>query len=76
MGRFRRNHLVPVPVMADLAALSSYLHRACEADGGRQITGRDRSVAMDWTQGARGVAAITGDAVCHGGGADLSGGQQ
>ncbi len=54
VGRFRRNHLVPVPVMADLAALNSYLHRACEADGGRQITGRDRSVAMDWTQ-AQGV---------------------
>ena len=50
VGRFRRNHLVPVPVMADLAALNDYLRSACEADGERRITGRDSSVAMDWTQ--------------------------
>lgn len=50
VGRFRRNHLVPVPVMADWAALNDYLRRACEADGARRITGRDQSVAMDWPQ--------------------------
>jgi transposase len=74
VGRFRCNHLVPVPVMADLAALNDYLHRACEADGERRITGRDSSVAMDWTQEASGVTAVTGAAVSHSGGADLSGG--
>jgi transposase len=50
VGRFRRNHLVPVPVMADLAALNEYLRAACAADGARRITGRDQSVAMDWLQ--------------------------
>ena len=50
VGRFRRHHLVPVPMMADLAALNDYLGVACEADGARQRTGRDHSIAMDWTQ--------------------------
>lgn len=50
VGRFRRNHLVPVPVMADLTALNEYLRFACEADGERQITGRDSSVTVAWTQ--------------------------
>jgi transposase len=50
VGRFRRHHLVPVPVMADLAALNEYLRAACEADEARRITGRDQSVAMDWLQ--------------------------
>lgn len=50
VGRFRRNHLVPVPAMADLAALNASLRLACEADGERQITGRGSSVAMEWTQ--------------------------
>lgn len=50
VGRFRRNHLVPVPVMADLAALNDYLRLACEADEERQITGRGSSVAMAWSQ--------------------------
>jgi transposase len=50
VGRFRRHHLVPVPVMADLAALNDYLRAACAADGERQITGRDQSVALDWRQ--------------------------
>jgi len=50
VGRFRRNHRVPVPVMADLAALNDYLRSGYEADGERRITGRDRSVALDWTQ--------------------------
>lgn len=50
VGRFRRNHLVPVPVMADLAALNAYLHRACQADDDRRMTGHRQSVAQAWAQ--------------------------
>ena len=32
VGRFRRNHLVPVPVVADLAELNALLLAGCEAD--------------------------------------------
>src|SRR4051794_26024953 len=40
VGRFRRNHLVPVPRMADLAELNRVLLAGCEADLGRRIVGR------------------------------------
>lgn len=50
VGRFRRRHLVPVPVMADLAALNDYLRAACEADGERRIAGREQAIALDWQQ--------------------------
>jgi transposase len=44
VGRFRRNHLVPVPEVADLGELNSILARACEADLGRRIAGREQTV--------------------------------
>lgn len=44
VGRFRRNHLVPVPDLADLAALNARLAAACELDLGRTITGRRETV--------------------------------
>ena len=44
VGRFRRNHLVPVPEVADLAELNALLRAACEADLGRRIAGRERTV--------------------------------
>jgi transposase len=44
VGRFRRNHLVPVPVFADLAALNAHLAEACQADLARTITGRREPV--------------------------------
>lgn len=37
VGYFRRNHLVPIPVVADLEALNSYLQDCCRADLQRQI---------------------------------------
>ncbi|MFO1432601.1 MAG: IS21 family transposase [Candidatus Competibacteraceae bacterium] len=58
VGRFRRHHLVPVPVMADLAAFNDYLRGACEADGARRITGRDQAVAMDWQQAQRALRPL------------------
>ena len=43
-GRFRRNHLVPVPKVKSLAELNSRLARADRADDHRRITGRIRTV--------------------------------
>ena len=48
VGRFRRNHLVPVPCVADLAELNAMLLAGCEHDLGRRIDGRARTVGEDW----------------------------
>lgn len=48
VGRFRRNHLVPVPVVADLAALNRILLAGCERDLGRRIDGRPETVGQAW----------------------------
>jgi transposase len=44
VGTFRRNHLVPVPECADLAALNSKLLADCIADRSRQIGERSEPV--------------------------------
>jgi len=49
VGRFRRNHLVPVPSFADLAALNAWLLGCCEQDLGRRIVGREVTVGEAWT---------------------------
>lgn len=48
VGRFRRNHLVPVPAVADLAELNALLLAGCEADLGRRIVGRSQAVGEAW----------------------------
>jgi transposase len=48
VGRFRRNHLVPVPIVRDLAELNARLLAGCAADLGRRIDGRAESVADAW----------------------------
>ena len=48
VGRHRRNHLVPVPRVADLAELNGLLLAGCEADLGRRIDGRAVTVAEAW----------------------------
>jgi transposase len=48
VGRFRRNHLVPVPSLADLAELNALLLTGCEADLARQITGRAGTIRAAW----------------------------
>jgi transposase len=48
VGRFRRNHLVPVPEVADLAQLNALLLAGCEADLGRRIQGRAGTVGEAW----------------------------
>jgi hypothetical protein len=40
IGRFRRNHLTPVPAFDTLADLNAYLERCDTADGQRWVTGR------------------------------------
>ena len=44
VGRFRRNHLVPVPEVDSFAELNERLRSACERDLGRRITGRTLTV--------------------------------
>jgi transposase len=44
VGRFRRNHLVPVPEVASLRELNAMLEDACFDDFERRITGRDLTV--------------------------------
>ncbi len=44
VGRFRREHWVPLPEAADLAALNALLLAGCRIDEGRTVTGRSRSV--------------------------------
>jgi transposase len=44
VGRFRRNHLVPVPEVADLGELNALIRAGCEADLQRTIVGRGENV--------------------------------
>lgn len=48
VGRFRRNHLVPVPALADLAELNALLLAGCETDLARQISGRSGTIREAW----------------------------
>jgi len=48
VGRFRRNHLVPVPSLGGLAELNTVLLAGCEADLGRRIDGRRDTVGQAW----------------------------
>jgi transposase len=43
-GYFRRNHLVPVPRVADMDALNALLLAGCRADEARVLAGRTQSV--------------------------------
>jgi transposase len=44
VGRFRRNHLVPVPSFGSIGQLNAFMVGACEADLGRRIDGRAGTV--------------------------------
>jgi transposase len=50
VGRFRRNHLVPVPEVADLAQLNERLLACCVRDLGRTIAGRSETVGARLSQ--------------------------
>lgn len=44
VGYFRRNHLVPVPAVADLDVFNALLLSGCREDEGRRIEGRGETV--------------------------------
>ena len=44
VGYFRRNHLVPVPKVRDLAELNEYLRACCRQDEQRRIQGKPHTV--------------------------------
>jgi transposase len=48
VGRHRRNHLVPVLQVADLAELNALLLAGCETDFGRRIDRRSVTVGEAW----------------------------
>ena len=48
VGRHRRNHLVPVPDVADLAELNGLLLAGCETDLARRIDGRAVTIGEAW----------------------------
>jgi transposase len=50
VGRFRRNHLVPVPEVATLAELNDLLLACCVRDLGRTITGQSETVGARLSQ--------------------------
>lgn len=52
VGRFRRNHLVPVPQFKDYKALNAYLLEACHQDSQRQRQGHNVSVKEAWEEEA------------------------
>ena len=45
-GYFRRNHLVPVPGVADLDSLNAFLLNGCRADEARILDGRTEPVGV------------------------------
>ncbi|HEU5423483.1 MAG TPA: IS21 family transposase, partial [Nitrolancea sp.] len=45
-GTYRRNHWVPIPHVADLAALNAHLLAGCRADEARVLAGRERPVGV------------------------------
>ena len=47
-GRFRRHHLVPVPIAASLEAYNAFLLDCCALDDQRHVNGRVPTIAEDW----------------------------
>jgi transposase len=60
VGRFRRNHLVPVPAFATMAELNAFILAGCEADLRRRIIGRAVTVGEAWAQERPLLAALPG----------------
>lgn len=48
VGRFRRQHLVPVPAVRDLDELNTYLRRCCAEDDERCVAERTHPLSEDW----------------------------
>jgi transposase len=61
VGRFRRNHLVPVPAFATTAELNAFILAGCEADLRRRIIGRAVTVGEAWAVERPLLAALPGE---------------
>jgi hypothetical protein len=48
LGRFRRNHLVPVPTAESIANLNAQVLEHCARDDQRRIDGRLQTISDDW----------------------------
>ena len=75
VGYFRRNHLVPVPVVADLDALNALLLAGCRADEARVLDGRERVRRRGDGDRARPSAAVADRGLRPGRGVVPAGGQ-
>ena len=62
VGRFRRRHLVPVPVLASLADLNAFMAAADQDDNDRRITGRLETVGAAAARELPGLRALPADA--------------
>lgn len=62
IGRFRRRHLTPQPVMASMAALASAMSDADERDDHRRINGRRETVGQSFANEAAALAPLPDDA--------------
>jgi len=58
VGRFRRNHLVPVPTLDSLAALNAHIAACCAGDDERVIVGRRHSIGVAFAAEAAALAAL------------------
>ena len=74
-GYFRRNHFVPVPGVADLDALNTFLLNGCRADEARILDGRTEPVGGGDGGRARSPAGLRAGGV-RPGGRDVSAGRQ
>lgn len=57
-GRFRRAHLVPVPVFESMEAYNAYLLNCCHKDDQRVMAGRTETVAAAWAREAAELRAL------------------
>lgn len=58
IGRFRRRHLTPVPVLAGTAALNAVMHAADRSDDHRHIAGRRENVGAAFAAEAPALMAL------------------
>ena len=72
-GRFRRNHLVPVPKVDTLAELNTRLEAADDADDARRIANRVHTVGHDFATEATMLRPLPNEDFEPGGGADPAG---
>jgi transposase len=61
VGRFRRNHLTPVPVVATLAELNARIRAADVADDARRIDNRVHTVGQDFAAEAPSLRPLPRD---------------